>query len=143
MGVISGEMLVDGKQRDESFQRKTGYVQQQDLHLETSTVREALRFSAVLRQPREVPETEKIAYVEEVIKLLDMQEYADAVVGVAGEGRPFSQVSRVPANQLLQVSMSNSVNDLPSALSLLRVLSSYSFSTSPPLAWIHKPPGPS
>ncbi len=89
MGVITGEMLVDGRQRDESFQRKTGYVQQQDLHLQTSTVREALRFSALLRQPRDTPRAEKIAYVEEVIKLLDMQEYADAVVGVPGEGQFF------------------------------------------------------
>lgn len=40
VGVLTGEMLVDGKLRDESFQRKTGYAQQQDLHLETSTVRE-------------------------------------------------------------------------------------------------------
>jgi ABC-type multidrug transport system ATPase subunit len=61
-------------------------VQQQDLHLETTTVREALRFSALLRQPRDTSRAEKIAYVEEVIKLLDMQEYADAVVGVPGEG---------------------------------------------------------
>lgn len=29
MGVISGGMLVDGRERDTSFQRKTGYVQQQ------------------------------------------------------------------------------------------------------------------
>ncbi|GAE00310.1 ABC transporter CDR4, partial [Paecilomyces variotii No. 5] len=55
MGVISGEMLVDGRPRDDSFQRKTGYVQQQDLHLETSTVREAIVFSALLRQPASVP----------------------------------------------------------------------------------------
>lgn len=40
VGIITGEMLVDGKIRDQSFQRKTGYAQQQDLHLETSTVRE-------------------------------------------------------------------------------------------------------
>lgn len=40
VGVLTGEMLVDGQIRDESFQRKTGYAQQQDLHLETSTVRE-------------------------------------------------------------------------------------------------------
>lgn len=26
MGVVTGEMLVDGRQRDNSFQRKTGYV---------------------------------------------------------------------------------------------------------------------
>lgn len=29
MGVITGDMLVNGKPQDESFQRKTGYVQQQ------------------------------------------------------------------------------------------------------------------
>ena len=40
VGIVTGEMLVDGKICDKSFQRKTGYVQQQDLHLETSTVRE-------------------------------------------------------------------------------------------------------
>jgi ATP-binding cassette, subfamily G (WHITE), member 2, PDR len=86
MGVVTGEMLVDGKQRDTSFQRKTGYVQQQDLHLQTSTVREALRFSAVLRQPRHVSHADKMAYVEEVLKLMEMDTYADAVVGVPGEG---------------------------------------------------------
>jgi ATP-binding cassette, subfamily G (WHITE), member 2, PDR len=95
MGVVSGEMLVDGKQRDASFQRKTGYVQQQDLHLQTSTVREALRFSALLRQPGHIPKDEKVAYVEEVIKLLDMEEYADAVVGVPGEGLNVEQRKRL------------------------------------------------
>lgn len=86
IGVISGEMLVDGQPRDASFQRKTGYVQQQDLHLSTATVREALNFSALLRQPNHIPRNEKLAYVDEVIKLLDMQEYAEAIVGVPGEG---------------------------------------------------------
>jgi len=95
MGVITGEMLVDGKPRDDSFQRKTGYVQQQDLHLETSTVREALNFSALLRQPAHVPRRERLAYVDEVIKLLDMEEYADAVVGVHGEGLNVEQRKRL------------------------------------------------
>ncbi|KAF2198452.1 putative multidrug resistance ABC transporter [Delitschia confertaspora ATCC 74209] len=95
MGVITGEMLVDGKPRDDSFQRKTGYVQQQDLHLSTSTVREALQFSALLRQPAHVPRQEKLDYAEEVIKLLDMEEYADAVVGVPGEGLNVEQRKRL------------------------------------------------
>jgi ATP-binding cassette, subfamily G (WHITE), member 2, PDR len=86
MGVVSGEMLVDGRSRDASFQRRTGYVQQQDLHLSTTTVREALEFSALLRQPKKTPRKEKLAYVDEVIKILEMGEYADAVVGVPGEG---------------------------------------------------------
>lgn len=95
MGVITGEMLVDGHLRDNSFQRKTGYVQQQDLHLQTTTVREALNFSALLRQPAEVPREEKLAYVDEVIKLLEMEEYADAVVGVPGEGLNVEQRKRL------------------------------------------------
>lgn len=86
MGVVTGEMLVDGRPLDVSFQRKTGYVQQQDLHLLTSTVREALRFSALLRQPKHVSKQEKYEYVEEVLKLLEMDGYGDAVVGVPGEG---------------------------------------------------------
>jgi ATP-binding cassette subfamily G (WHITE) protein 2 (SNQ2) len=36
-------------------------VQQLDTHLETATVREALLFSAKLRQPKEVPLAEKEA----------------------------------------------------------------------------------
>lgn len=95
MGVVTGEMLVDGRMRDDSFQRKTGYVQQQDLHLEISTVREALVFSALLRQPATTPRAEKIAYVEEVIKMLGMEEYADAVVGVLGEGLNVEQRKRL------------------------------------------------
>jgi ATP-binding cassette subfamily G (WHITE) protein 2 (PDR) len=71
------------------------YAQQQDLHLSTSTVREALTFSALLRQPAHVSRHEKIEYVEEVIKLLEMTEYADAVVGVPGEGLNVEQRKRL------------------------------------------------
>jgi ATP-binding cassette, subfamily G (WHITE), member 2, PDR len=95
MGVITGEMMVDGRQRDSSFQRKTGYVQQQDLHLSTSTVREALNFSALLRQPTHISRQEKLDYVKEVIRILDMQDYADAVVGVPGEGLNVEQRKRL------------------------------------------------
>lgn len=95
MGVVSGDMLVEGHQRDSSFQRKTGYVQQQDLHLETSTVRESLTFSALLRQSKNTPNSDKLAYVEEVIKLLDMQDFAEAVVGIPGEGLNVEQRKRL------------------------------------------------
>ncbi|KAI0123470.1 ABC-2 type transporter [Xylariales sp. AK1849] len=86
MGVITGGMFVNGKPLDAGFQRSTGYVQQQDLHLQTATVRESLRFSAMLRQPTSVSKKEKYDYVEEVIQLLNMGDFADAVVGIPGEG---------------------------------------------------------
>lgn len=95
MGVVTGQMLVNGRQRDSGFQRKTGYVQQQDLHLATSTVREALNFSALLRQPTKTPRAEKLAYVDEVINVLEMESYADAVVGVPGEGLNVEQRKRL------------------------------------------------
>ncbi|QPG73910.1 hypothetical protein FOA43_001225 [Brettanomyces nanus] len=95
MGVVSGHMFVNGRHRDGSFQRSTGYVQQQDLHLQTSTVREALRFSAYLRQPQSVSHEEKNDYVENVIRILEMEKYADAIVGVTGEGLNVEQRKRL------------------------------------------------
>ena len=95
MGVITGDILVDENPRDASFQRKTGYVQQQDLHLATTTVREALNFSALMRQSASIPREEKLEYVDEVIKMLDMQDYSEAVVGVLGEGLNVEQRKRL------------------------------------------------
>lgn len=86
VGVVTGDMLVNGNPFGADFQRQTGYVQQQDLHLDTATVRESLQFSAMLRRPKSVSKEEKFSFVEEVIKMLGMEEYADAVVGIPGEG---------------------------------------------------------
>jgi ABC-type cobalamin/Fe3+-siderophores transport system ATPase subunit len=86
IGVVTGDILVNGQPLLPNFPRRTGYVQQQDLHLDTTTVREALRFSAVLRQPKSVPRKEKYEYVEQVIKVLGMEDFAEAVVGSLGEG---------------------------------------------------------
>jgi ATP-binding cassette subfamily G (WHITE) protein 2 (PDR) len=54
--------------------------------VETTTVREALQFSALLRQPRTVPKAEKLQFVESIIDILGMEEFAEAIVGVPGQG---------------------------------------------------------
>ncbi len=64
-----------------------GYVQQDDIHLPTATVREALEFSALSRQPHHVPTKEKLEYVDKVMRMLEMESFADAIVGVPGGGR--------------------------------------------------------
>ncbi|CEP62345.1 pleiotropic drug resistance family ABC transporter LALA0_S05e03554g [Lachancea lanzarotensis] len=94
-GVITGDMFINGFLRDASFARSIGYCQQQDLHLETATVRESLRFSAYLRQPDHVSIQDKNSYVDDVIRILEMEKYADAVVGVAGEGLNVEQRKRL------------------------------------------------
>ncbi|GAV51615.1 hypothetical protein ZYGR_0AF00860 [Zygosaccharomyces rouxii] len=86
IGVVTGDMLINGKPVDSSFERRTGYVQQQDIHIAEMTVRESLVFSARLRRPESIPDAEKVADAETVIKLLDMEDYADALVGGLGAG---------------------------------------------------------
>ncbi|KAI0380573.1 P-loop containing nucleoside triphosphate hydrolase protein [Hypomontagnella monticulosa] len=94
-GTVTGSISVDGFPRTTNYQRKVGYVQQDDIHLATTTVREALVFSALLRQSKSKSRKEKLAYVEEILELMDMQWYADAVVGVPGEGLNLEQRKRL------------------------------------------------
>lgn len=95
IGVIAGDVLVDGKPKGVAFQRGTSYAEQLDVHEPTQTVREALRFSAYLRQPFEVPIEEKNAYVEEVIALLEMENIADAIIGNPQSGLAVEERKRV------------------------------------------------
>lgn len=95
IGVITGDKLVDGKPPGTAFQRGTSYAEQLDVHEGSQTVREALRFSAVLRQPYETPQEEKYAYVEEIIALLEMEDIADAVIGSPEAGLAVEQRKRV------------------------------------------------
>lgn len=81
IGVITGDILIAGRPTDVAFQRGCGYCEQQDIHEPTATVREALRFSAYLRQPFETSKEEKDNYVEEIIQLLEMEDLADAMIG--------------------------------------------------------------
>jgi ATP-binding cassette subfamily G (WHITE) protein 2 (SNQ2) len=94
-GVITGEVLVDGRPLPVSFQRSAGYCEQMDVHEGTSTVREALIFSARLRQPVETPDQEKITYVESIIKLLELEDIQDALIGVPGAGLTIEQRKRL------------------------------------------------
>ncbi|KAI0728228.1 pleiotropic drug resistance ABC transporter [Fomitopsis betulina] len=83
-GIITGQRLMNGQPLPIDFRSQTGYVQQMDTHLPTATVREALLFSAKLRQPASVPIEEKEAWVDKCLKMCGLKDYADAVVGSLG-----------------------------------------------------------
>jgi ABC-type multidrug transport system ATPase subunit len=85
-GTINGSILVDGRPLPVSFQRSAGYCEQLDVHEPYTTVREALEFSALLRQPRHVPREEKLKYVDTIIDLLELQDLADTLIGRPGAG---------------------------------------------------------
>lgn len=69
------------RHRNLAFARKVGYAQQDDIHLSTASVREALTFSALLRQPDRYTKKERTDYVDHVISMLDMHTFQHAVVG--------------------------------------------------------------
>jgi ABC-type multidrug transport system ATPase subunit len=94
-GRIEGSIHVDGLPQDVSFQRSTGYCEQNDIHEQTATVREALLFSARLRQDYNTPDQEKFDYVDYIIDLLELHDIQDALVGTPGAGLSIEQKKRL------------------------------------------------
>ncbi|KAJ5889084.1 hypothetical protein N7495_009125 [Penicillium taxi] len=94
-GTIHGSILVDGRPLPLSFQRSSGYCEQLDVHEPYATVREALEFSALLRQPKEYSREEKLAYVDVIINLLELHDIVDTLIGQVGAGLSIEQRKRV------------------------------------------------
>lgn len=94
-GITTGDVSIGGRPLTSSYQRRLGYVQQEDIHMATATVRESLEFSAFLRQPSSRSRKDKIAVIEEVLDLMDMRDYEDAIVGIPGEGLNLEQRKRL------------------------------------------------
>ncbi|KAF7998651.1 hypothetical protein HF325_006929 [Metschnikowia pulcherrima] len=147
MGVVTGDMLVNGKPLDSSFVRRTGYVQQQDIHMAESTVRESLQFAARMRRPKSVPDEEKLEYVEQIIKVLDMEEYSDAIVGTPGSGLNVEQRKKLTIgvelvakpSLLLFLDEPTSGLDSQSAWSIVQLLKSLAKAGQAILCTIHQP----
>ena len=149
VGVVAGDFFVNGKPLPKSFQADTGYCQQQDVHLAQHTVREALQFSAMLRQPRETPKEERLAYVETVIELLEMEQFADAIVGDVGQGLNVEQRKRLTIgvelaakpSLLLFLDEPTSGLDAQAAWSVVRFLKKLASEGQAILCTIHQPSG--
>ncbi|KAI1827147.1 ABC multidrug transporter [Xylaria intraflava] len=94
-GTIKGSILVDGRDLPVSFQRSAGYCEQLDVHESLSTVREALEFSALLRQSRETPVEQKLKYVDTIIDLLEMHDIENTLIGTTTAGLSVEQRKRL------------------------------------------------
>ncbi|EDO17450.1 hypothetical protein Kpol_1037p47 [Vanderwaltozyma polyspora DSM 70294] len=147
IGVVTGDIKVDGAKIDISFGRRTGYVQQQDVHLAELTVREALIFSAMMRRPESVPYSEKLDFVEKIIEVLEMGDYADALVGLEGSGLNVEQRKKLSIGVelvarpdiLLFVDEPTSGLDSQEAWSIVQLLKRLSESGQSILCTIHQP----
>ncbi|KAG6865226.1 hypothetical protein C0991_004284 [Blastosporella zonata] len=142
-GVVSGDMFVNGQTLPKDFQSQTGYCQQMDTHVPTTTVREALLFSAQLRQPSSVPLEEKNAYAEKCLRMCGLEAYGDAVVGSLGiEHRKRTTIAVELAAKpklLLFLDEPTSGLDSQSAWSIMTFLRSLADNGQAILCTIHQP----
>ncbi|GMM56132.1 hypothetical protein DAKH74_027480 [Maudiozyma humilis] len=147
VGLITGDMLLNGRPIDESFERRTGYVQQQDVHIAELTVKEALIFSARMRRPESIPDSEKCSYVEKIIKVLGMTEYEDVLVGQVGSGLNVEQRKKLSIgvelvakpDVLLFLDEPTSGLDSQSAWSVVQLLKKLQAAGQTILCTIHQP----
>ncbi|PIA89663.1 Brefeldin A resistance protein [Cercospora beticola] len=143
MGVVSGEMFVDGRPLDGAFQRNTGFCLQGDLHDGTATIREALEFSAILRQEASVPRAEKIAYVDKIIDLLELNDLQDAIISSLGvEQRKRLTIGvelAAKPSLLLFLDEPTSGLDSQSAYSIVRFLKKLAHAGQAIVCTIHQP----
>ncbi|KAJ5163911.1 uncharacterized protein N7500_005741 [Penicillium coprophilum] len=146
VGKLTGTLYLDGSPLPKSFRWRMGYVQQQDVHLPTQTVREALQMTAHLRRPLSLSKEEKNAYVEEVLDMLGMQDISDALIGVPGAGLNLEQRKRVSMGielaakpDILLLDEPTSGLDGQSAIALVQLLKKLSRSGQTILCTIHQP----
>ncbi|KAL9112332.1 MAG: hypothetical protein Q9227_003450 [Pyrenula ochraceoflavens] len=147
IGVIGGDILVDGAAPGTAFQRGTSYAEQLDVHESTATVREAFRFSADLRQPYNLPQSQKYAYVEEIIVLLELENLADAIIGNPEAGLSVEERKRVTIGVelsakpelLLFLDEPTSGLDSQSAFNIVRFLQKLAAAGQAILCTIHQP----
>lgn len=142
-GVVTGNMFVDGQPLGKEFQRNTGFCEQMDLHDGTATIREALEFSAILRQDRDIPRSEKIAYVDKVIDLLELNSLQDAIISSLGvEQRKRLTIGvelAAKPSLLLFLDEPTSGLDSQSAFSIIRFLKKLSAAGQAIVCTIHQP----
>ncbi|KAL0380472.1 UNVERIFIED_CONTAM: ABC transporter G family member 42 [Sesamum angustifolium] len=84
-GYIEGDIRISGfPKNQETFARISGYCEQNDIHSPQVTIRESLIYSAFLRLPKEVSDEQKMAFVDEVMDLVELDNLKDAIVGIPG-----------------------------------------------------------
>ncbi|KAM6597358.1 hypothetical protein CsatA_007882 [Cannabis sativa] len=84
-GYIEGEIKISGYPKEQSaFARISGYVEQNDIHSPQVTVEESLWFSSSLRLPKEVNQEKRHEFVEEVMRLVELDTLRHALVGLPG-----------------------------------------------------------
>lgn len=88
-GTVTGEVRINGFLQDiVSFRRASGYVEQFDVQSPELTVFETILYSARLRLEEKQVKTdeEKVAFVNSLMKTLELKPFGDSLVGTSEDG---------------------------------------------------------
>uniref|UniRef100_A0A0G4HIJ4 ABC transporter domain-containing protein n=1 Tax=Chromera velia CCMP2878 TaxID=1169474 RepID=A0A0G4HIJ4_9ALVE len=79
----TGQILLNGRERDPFFRRITGYVSQQDIMPAHWTVEEAVRFNQVLKnvRPAKLKEEDTNQMVQMALEMLGLDQVKDSLIG--------------------------------------------------------------
>ncbi|WWC87631.1 uncharacterized protein L201_002521 [Kwoniella dendrophila CBS 6074] len=144
----SGALLFAGEPQSSTSQSNVAFVEQDDdWHLPSLTVRETLRYAAILRLPDKMPKRQKIARAETVLRMLGLKDCADLPVGgqllkgiSGGEKRRLSlAVQMINDPAVLVVDEPTSGLDASIALSVMQVLRDIAATGRTVIATIHQP----
>ncbi|URE32142.1 Pleiotropic drug resistance protein [Musa troglodytarum] len=84
-GYSSGSISISGyPKKQETFDRISGYCEQNDIHSPYVTVYESLVYSAWLRLDSEIDKKTRQMFVEEVMELVELDTLRDSLVGLPG-----------------------------------------------------------
>ncbi|KAI9095938.1 ABC-2 type transporter-domain-containing protein [Phlyctochytrium arcticum] len=148
MGNLTGQIYVGHNPQGSDFRNITAYCEQMDVHNGWQTVREALQFSARLRQPAHVPARDKDIYVEKIIQVLELDPIANAVIGEVGGTVGISQEQRkrvtigvelVARPKIVFLDEPTSGLDSQAAFNIVRLLRNLADNGQAILCTIHQP----
>ncbi|ORY27652.1 P-loop containing nucleoside triphosphate hydrolase protein [Naematelia encephala] len=146
--TTSGQLLFANQPASSTSRSNVAFVEQDDdWHLPSLTVRETLRYAAILRLPNKMPRREKVARAETVLRMLGLKDCADLPVGgqllkgiSGGEKRRLSlAVQMINDPAVLLVDEPTSGLDASIALSVMQVLRDIAATGRTVIATIHQP----
>lgn len=80
-GKVSGTIQLNGSPLTREAAAFLHFAEQEDIHLPSATVREAMQFSAALRMPHDVTPKQRDGVLQRVARLLELGPLLDRVVG--------------------------------------------------------------
>ena len=85
VGTITGDIKVNGHVKNQAhFATIAGYVEQSDIHMPRTTVREAVQISGLLRL-HDTAKDQIELFVDEVMALVELTPLANSIVGAPGQ----------------------------------------------------------